>query len=182
MTTYQEYKQARKPSKCLDGFHWPTAKQAMHKIRYDDEKVKLLTLWDHMDGWTSHSSFSGMNENAPPYENGSGYGPIRLSIIYDDFWNMDDLKGDCYNPDVNHDINPNVLKKQEKEFEDRVSSEGCTGLIAEYWDGTQWQEVYSCFGFVGDDWENSGYDDDAMQSAIDAHQAIDRVKYMYGLN
>lgn len=63
---------------------------------------------------------------------------------------MENLKGDCYNPDVNPDI-PN-LKEQEREFERTVEREGVFGYVLERWNpspGIGWEHIDSCWGFVG---------------------------------
>ena len=35
-------------------------------------------------------------------------------------------------------------------------------------DGAEWVEVDSCWGFIGDDWRDSGYDIDIMRATLDA--------------
>ena len=69
-----------------------------------------------------------------------------------DDYTMEDLKGDSYNPQVNSDIDPAVLKAEELAFEELVNREGVYGYTLEYWDATPnvgWKHVDSCWGFVG---------------------------------
>lgn len=51
--------------------------------------------------------------------------------------------------------------------------EGVWGIIGEYHDPAtdKWEHADSVWGFIGDDWRGSGYDEDVMQSAIDAYLA-----------
>ena len=49
-----------------------------------------------------------------------------------------------------------------------MNRQGVWGIVGEYFDGEVWQHADSCFGFVGDDWKNSGYDTDIMQATLDA--------------
>ena len=51
-----------------------------------------------------------------------------------------------------------------------VNREGVWGIVGEYFDGERWRHADSCFGFVGDDWKNSGYDTDIMRATVDASE------------
>jgi len=124
------------------------------------------------DNATESAWIEAGGECIPQYE-ASDYweeGDARVRIVEhgDDHCSMDDLKGECYNPDVNSDINPNILKRQEREFESMVESDGVWGYVAQYWDGDSWEETDSIWGFAGDSFDESGYDGDLKQSALDA--------------
>ena len=76
----------------------------------------------------------------------------RIVEIPDCDVDLDNLKGDTYNPKVNTDIDSIELKRQEREFEDLVSREGVFGYALERWNpepGIGYEHVDSCFGFVG---------------------------------
>jgi len=89
----------------------------------------------------------------------------------DDDLGIDDLFGDCFDPNVNSDINPNVLKKQRAAAIDRASREGLWIMVAKAkkddsnYDG--WEETDSIGGFVGDDFYGSGYEEQMYLSAMD---------------
>lgn len=53
---------------------------------------------------------------------------------------------------------------------DRANRDGCWGAIAEYWNevGAEWMHADSIWGFIGDDFEGSGYDDDLKRAALEA--------------
>lgn len=75
---------------------------------------------------------------------------FRIVEIEDETYSLEDLKGDCYNPDVNPDI-PD-LSEQERKFERTVENEGVFGYVLERWNpepGTGYEHVDSCWGFVG---------------------------------
>ena len=93
---------------------------------------------------------------------------VRLRIVPDDYVGLDDLFGDTYNPDANPDIPIKQMEREKQEEIDRINRDGVWGVIGEYFDGCNWQHADSCFGFVGDDWRDSGYDIDIMESALDA--------------
>lgn len=79
-------------------------------------------------------------------------GKYRILEVLDNFYDLDDLKGDLYNPKANPDICPLGLKTQEKEFEIKVSMSGVFGYVLEGWDGEidkGWTHIDSCFGFIG---------------------------------
>lgn len=76
----------------------------------------------------------------------------RIVEISDVDFSLDDLKGDCFNPEVNPDIDAAKLRSEELAFERQVESEGVFGYALEVWSdkvGEGWTHVDSCFGFVG---------------------------------
>jgi len=86
----------------------------------------------------------------------------------DDWGSYDDLAGDCYDPEANPDINPNVLKKQEEAFRRRIDEEGVYVYSSAYLlpDGTT-EQADIIGGFVGDDFFGSGYESQVMEAALD---------------
>lgn len=50
----------------------------------------------------------------------------------------------------------------------RIERNGVSGIVAQVRTALgEWVDVDSCWGFVGDDWKDSGYDLDAMTAALD---------------
>jgi hypothetical protein len=95
---------------------------------------------------------------------------VRLRAVPHDASDFDDLCGDCFNPEVNRDIPRERIERERAEFLARCNREGVWGLVAEYFDEVdrEWKHADSCFGFLGDDLEGNGYDDDLKKSALDA--------------
>lgn len=139
----------------------PTARAALHNAKYHLYRTALLRRWNDAGG-----------DIVDSYEANDGWdmgdSRVRIVAIPDEHCDMDDLKGDCFNPDLNDSINPNRLAREEREFEERVNRDGVWGFRAEYWNGAEWIETNSIWGFVGDDFIGSNYDDDLMESALDA--------------
>lgn len=96
-------------------------------------------------------------------------GKVRLTKEADDWMSLDDLMGDCFNPDANPSVNPNKLEREKEEFLARVERDGVWGIKGEYFNGTSWIETDAVWGFVGDDWHRSGYDTDIMRATLDAY-------------
>ncbi len=81
----------------------------------------------------------------------------RIVEHEDDSYDLDNLKGDMFNPKVNTSISEAQLKKEEIEFERLIEREGVYGYELEKWDsspGVGWTHVDSCWGFVGQYDEN----------------------------
>ena len=79
-------------------------------------------------------------------------GNYRILEQLDDHYDITDLKGDCYNPEVNKDIPLEVLNKEELAFNKKVERDGVYGYILEKWNpniGVGWEHVDSCWGFIG---------------------------------
>lgn len=53
---------------------------------------------------------------------------------------------------------------------ERANRDGVWGVITEYFDeaSREWVQADSCWGFVGDDWNGSGYDIDMKRAALAA--------------
>ncbi len=77
---------------------------------------------------------------------------FRILEIEDQTFSLEDLKGDCFKPEVSPEIDPKVLKIEEARFERLVEEEGVFGYVLEIWDqrpGQGYVEADSCWGFVG---------------------------------
>jgi hypothetical protein len=77
---------------------------------------------------------------------------------------------DCY--DMSYidtwEISDKKKEAEKKSLSDRIDQEGCWILVAQYKDEDSWKTVDSVGGFIGDDWQNSGYDIDMMLGALEA--------------
>jgi hypothetical protein len=127
------------------------AKNALHNVR-------IRAAWRKAE-WDEHSE--------------PEIGDVRLRIVADDSADLDDLFGDTFNPKVNSDIPLARLERERQAEVDRVNRDGVWGVIGEYYDGEEWQHADSCFGFIGEDWKDSGYDVDIMSQTLDAASAIE---------
>lgn len=95
-------------------------------------------------------------------------GWVRISRGEDSDACEHDLLGDCYAPDCNPGVNPNVLAKQRKAAMQKMSEEGV-------WIYGAWVRipdepptiVDSIGGFIGEEFWESGYAPGLMRSAID---------------
>ena len=91
--------------------------------------------------------------------------------------------GDTFSNDVNGDGTEETaerLKEEERKEIARANRDGVWGYIAEYFDGKTWNEAWSCWGFVGNDFEGSGYDIDALNMLIDAVLAMRDAEHYLG--
>jgi len=95
---------------------------------------------------------------------------VRLLLLPDDTRSIEDLEGDTYNPDANPDIPAATLARERKEFIERINNDGVWGIVGEYRCNTcrQWTTADSVWGFVGDDWQGSGYDLDIKAATLQA--------------
>ena len=82
---------------------------------------------------------------------------VRLRVVPDD------------DVDLSYLEQPEFARVRADEYA-RANRDGCTGIVAEYLDAVSgdWIEVESCYGFIGDDWRESGYDTDCMRAALKA--------------
>ena len=153
--TFAQYMESRKKRGI------PNARAALHNAKYGLYRAALLKEWAESGGEI-------LDEYAASEDWESGDSRVRIVAMPDHHVCMDDLKGDCFDPRHNPNINASKLAREEKEFEERVASEGVWGFRAEYWNGAEWIETDSIWGFVGDDFIGSCYDDGLMRGALDA--------------
>jgi len=76
----------------------------------------------------------------------------RIIEIQDECPIYKELEGDCFDPEVNKDISPELLLKEKYEFRDKIDNEGVYGYELQKWNpqvGIGWEHVESCWGFVG---------------------------------
>lgn len=90
-------------------------------------------------------------------------GLVSFEVLPDESADWDNLVGDCYDPKVNSDIDPVILESQEQAEMDRANWGGIWGIVTKV--GSE--PIDSVWGFIADDWKDSGCDSDAKQSAID---------------
>jgi len=101
-------------------------------------------------------------------------GKISIGRDEDDHCSFDDLAGDCFNPDVNPDIDPAKLKREENTYKAKIRRYGVWTYQSSYWTGRSWEdsdylEHSAICGFVGSDFFGSGYEVQIMEEALDAY-------------
>ena len=107
-------------------------------------------------------------------------GLYRIIERQDEYADLENLKGDCYNPEVNSDIDIDKLKKEEVDFEDLVNREGVYGYELQRWNAEVdkgWEHVDSCWGFVG---QYSESDETFKHYIVDEMKKAIELKLVYG--
>lgn len=105
-------------------------------------------------------------------------GKISVSRERDEYASFSDLCGDVFNPEVNKDIPPAELKRQERVYRRRFNRTGCWVMVARYWTGRYWEDQKglvdnSIGGFVGYDFFGSGYELQMLEGALAAYERQD---------
>lgn len=103
-------------------------------------------------------------------------GKIRLTRMTDDDASFDDLAGDIFTPAANPSVDAEQLKREAKNFRNRIARSGVWIMVSEYWTGRQWESFVgighnAIGGFVGHDFFGSGYELQVMETALDAYNA-----------
>lgn len=161
--TYEEYKAFRRPhySPYNDRrlVYFTTARQALERVRGTRRCIADKARFEALGGYVEYEfdACEAPTKNQP--------GRLRVVKCPDDFYRTeDDLFGETYNPDVHPEIKPQILKKELKAAWDQVEQEGVWGYKSEFWDGENWIEGDSCWGFIGeDDIELMEFMDSAME-------------------
>lgn len=108
------------------------------------------------------------------FEAAEAAGLVRLRVEPDVFCTLEGLEGDMFTPDVWPHVSDRTRGEARAAFRDKVNREGVWHVAGEYFDGETWQFADSCGGFVGDDWQGSGYDTDIQRATLDALAAVTR--------
>ena len=73
----------------------------------------------------------------------------RYRVVQDDDWDIEDMKGDCFNPKYVYHLSAEELKEQEREYDEMLYTEGVWGCIIE--EKCEhcgvWSNTDSCWGF-----------------------------------
>lgn len=64
------------------------------------------------------------------------------------------------------------FEQQAKQIRATALAEGVWGIIGEYNAGDGWTHADSCWGFIADEWKDSGYDYDIMAETIRQLRAV----------
>ena len=74
---------------------------------------------------------------------------IRYRIVEDDSFDMEDMKGDMFDPRCNSDISAEELRAQEIVYENHLMSNGVWGYVIEIRCACcgEWKHEDSCWGF-----------------------------------
>jgi hypothetical protein len=154
------YREARKPyfPQSYPGKLCPTAARiALRQARYRIQAEKRKAVFEALGG-----VYIGEYDASDDGD----LGAMRIVEHADGGLTLEDLEGDTFNPEACPGINPNVLKREQAEFHDRVRRDGVWGYVAEVFDGEDWQHADSVWGFVGDDFNGSGYDADLREACL----------------
>lgn len=125
--------------------------------------AKIIKRFLEFDGDVVNEFASNDSPDTYPGSDNPYTGPVRLKIIADEM-PYDDSYLDTW------DLSERALEHERQHLRDNIERNGVYGLTSEFWNGSEWIETYSCWGFIGEDWRNSGYDTDAMQAAIDGFE------------
>lgn len=113
-------------------------------------------------GWTATEAFRAAKVRTA-WEYAESAGIVSLEVVPDDSWlTFDDLMGDTFNRAANPDIPESRMAREEKAERERFERDGVVGIVAK----AHGEHVDSVWGFIGDDWKDSGYDVDLMAAAL----------------
>ena len=105
---------------------------------------------------------------------------VRLVVMCDYNWGWNDgMDFDCEDRRCTHgkfgvDTDAFVCNEH-RSMAERIERDGMYGIKSEYRHPTtgEWIEAdHGCWGFIGDDWKDSGYDVDAMSTAIEERSKV----------
>jgi hypothetical protein len=110
------------------------------------------------DAWETAGGFSG--DSPGVYLPDPDDHPVRLRF------EPDDDQSTPLDADFEND-------KQRAEVARLIEVHGVYGIIGEYWNGEEWVHADSCWGFIGNDLRDNGYDTDIMRATLEAWNALE---------
>ena len=93
---------------------------------------------------------------------------VRIVAAADDCQSLDNLFGDTFSAKCNPEIKLEILERERQAEIDRINRDGVWFMVAEYWNGREWEHADSMGGFIGNDFTGSGYDTDLKAEAMRA--------------
>jgi hypothetical protein len=125
MTTPATYQELRKPTwnETYSTMNPPmTARHAMSVIKRREEMAKEARRFERLEAM----------------------GLVKVEVEPEpECYYWEDLEGDTFNPEANPDINPNVLKREQKAYRERVEREGVWCLVGYVKTNDGWESVTS---------------------------------------
>ena len=115
-----------------------------------------------------HVALSAMRDarTAVAWEKAERTGLVRLDVVPDE-----EMYDDSY-IDTWDDKSQAWRDRERKKLWALIEREGVYGLRSQLRVDGRWQDVDTCWGFIGDDWKDSGYDGDMKLAALDALDAL----------
>lgn len=161
---FSVYREFRKPicPKSYPGKMYVTpARTALQQARFAIEADQVKAKFEELGG-----------EFVASYERDQDSGGfVRIVEFPEEGLTVKDLEGDMFNPEANPDINPNILKRERADYIAMIEREGIWLYVAEFWNGSEWEQADTIGGFEGwDSFHGSGYDADLMRAAIEGHE------------
>lgn len=135
----------------------------------EEREQAIAAEWDSLGGYVGDSSEPAPNDAR-----------VRLVIEWDDSGDPTDF--DCCNygnvsdPDFDNEYHQRGctgLCKHQQAEQDRANRDGMTGIVGQYLTNGKWIHADSVWGFIGDDWKDSGYDLDIMSETINQFRHFD---------
>lgn len=124
-----------------------TSKQAL-------KRALTFAAWERLGGyiWNHGALDSGVNTQTAT---------VRLVV-------SDDPEGyDASYIDDCADVRECERVKIKDDIKKRIDFSGVVIVCAEWWNGAEWEHSDSYGGFIGNEWQGSGYDINLMQTAMD---------------
>jgi hypothetical protein len=90
-------------------------------------------------------------------------GLVEFEVVPDEYLGIEDLEGDVFKAELHPEIPRSQIERERKEFHDRIEHDGVWGIVSK----VNGKTIDSVWGFVGDDWKDSGYDTDVKAAALD---------------
>lgn len=120
--------------------------------------TETLKEWDTYNGFLFDGDARALGQG--PGETIYCPGPLRLRL---------EPEHECYDDsyiDTWTDVSEEEREGYRADLWERIERDGVWILLGEFWDGREWIVAASCGGFIGDDWDRSGYDSDIMYETI----------------
>jgi len=129
-TIAEHYKSIRKPKFCAsypDTMYVTDAKRALIIARYQEKEERINRAWNALEA----------------------KGLVRVECDYAEDMYYEDIEGDMFKPEVCPDINPNILRREQKNYREMLRREGIWIVSVQYFDGVSWITTDSIGGIEG---------------------------------
>lgn len=95
---------------------------------------------------------------------------VKHAFAMSDAVRLDLEPDEC--PDVESLTGENCPERERERILDRADRDGVWGMVGRFRHPVtgEWEHADSVWGFVGDDWQDSGYDHDVRRSTLDAYR------------
>lgn len=102
-------------------------------------------------------------------------GLVVIEIVPDNDWDVDNMCGDTFNPDINTDISPERLEFEKSQYLEKIRDDGVFGVTLKMFTGGHYETIDSLWGI-----DSYAYADTEVRKEMEATAVAYAIEHNIG--